>query len=529
LITFFLNSPHRNFIIHEFPDNIRQVKIFVEHFAAPKKFYYFDFTKDQVENHIKDTPKQQRQIILQEYERYVHNRKEILKYFNNKPYFIKIKDDESLDKVWNSILDTIAPEIIACPTLPDDEFSQNYLGKIERERGYVYLDVVSLVQDEIKRGTGLGKELCGSLQSGLNFDQQQIELLRKVLFNNLKKTKFILGGYPSTFGALEYFQLTCCPVKNVIAFAHKPLSLKGENLFAHYHAKGKLIKIQNDHLDQFDSYVNNRCRYGFILGPEAAGRPTIATYLKNKYATQLVDYNATVELLKVKLSTEDNPVEDVPFPEIVKHFKTEIESKDRSHNILFEGWPYEKDQLEAFVKGVGAPTYVFWLDATEENLAKRFAIENKVDQIDEADQEKINEEIGKTKQLIQVFHDSINEGNNIHLFDIKVGISTESTLKDINNIIYKKVFVLRNVSNKVTGTELRDHIINLCVNYNVTFIDVADLVNENISSESENSKKLQSQAIMTDFQLQHIAPSFFTPTLITDLIQRYLLAHPSNK
>jgi len=529
LITFFLNNYQRNFILHDFPENIRQVKIFVEHFAAPKKFYYFDFTKDQVENHIKDKPKQQRQVILQEYERYVQNRKEILKYFNNKPYFIKIKDDENVDKVWNSVVESIAPEIIACPTLPDDDFSHNYLAKIERQRGYVYLDVVSLIQDEIKRGTELGKELNSALQTGENVGQPQIELLRKVMFNNLRRTKFILGGYPESFGYLDYFELTCCKIKNVIAFTHKPLALKGENLYAHYHAKGKLIKIQSDHLDQFDSYVKNRCRYGFIVGPEAAGRPTITTYLKNKYATQLVNYEQTIELLKVKLSTEDNQVEEVPFPEIIKHFKAEIDSRDRSHNILFEGWPYEKEQLEAFVKEVGAPTYVFWLDATEENLAKRIAIENKVDEIDESDREKINEELTKTKQLIQVFQDSIADGNNIHLFDIKVGISTESTLKDINNIIYKKVFVFRNVSSKTTGPELRDHVINLCVNNNVTFIDVADLVNENFAETNDLSKKLQSQAIMTDFSSQFTAPSFFTPTLITDLIQKYLLAHPSNK
>jgi UMP-CMP kinase len=158
LISFFSTHPQRNFIIHGFPENIRQVKIFVEHFAAPKKFYYFDYTRDQVENHYKNLPKPQRQTLLQEYERYLQNRKDILKFFNNKSYFITIHEDESPERLWNSLLDTIAPEVVALPALPDDDFSQQYISRVVNERGYVFLDIVALVQDEIKRGTELGKK-----------------------------------------------------------------------------------------------------------------------------------------------------------------------------------------------------------------------------------------------------------------------------------------------------------------------------------------------------------------------------------
>jgi len=529
LITFFSTHPQRNFIVHGFPENIRQVKIFVEHFSAPKKFYYFDFTRDQVENHIKNFTKPQRQALLQEYERYVQNRKDILKYFNNKPYFITIHEDESPERLWNSLLETIAPEVIALPALPDDEFSQQYITRIQNERGYVYLDIVALVQDEIKRGTELGKRLSATMQSGHNFDENQVALIKRIFFNDLSKRKFILGGFPNTFAALEFFEQNCCKIRHLIAFTHKPLNLQGKNLYAQYHTNGRLIKINDNHLDQFDSYVQNRCRYGFIVGPELAGRPAIATYLKNRYVTQVIDYNAVNELLKVRLSTEDNQVEEVPFPELVKYFKEEIASRDRSHNILFDGWPFEKEQLTAFLKSVGAPNYVFWLDATDETLGKRYMAENKVDAVEEADQEKINEELAKTKQFIQAFQECIHEGNNIHLFDIKVGVSTQSTLRDINSIVYKKVFAFKNSSRKVTDADLRAFIINSCINNNVTFIDVADLVNQSATTTDENSKKLQAQAIMTQNALQNLAPSIFTPTLVTDLIAKSLQSHPATK
>lgn len=525
LVAFLRDSYKRNFILHNFPENIRQVKIFVDHFAAPKRFFYFDFTRDQVENHIKDRPKQQRQAVLQEYDNYVKNRKEILKYFNNKPYFIRIHENETQAKVWESLVQSIAPEVIVCPQVPKDEFSEGYIRRIQQERGYVYLDVLSLVEDEKKRGTEQGRKLG----SGQNLTEEQVNLIKVVLFADPNKKKFILGGFPDNIPALEYFENNCCQVRNVIAFTHTPLQLNGRNIYAHYHAQGKLIRIFSDHLDQFDKFVQKRCKYGFLIGPDLAGRPAIATYLKTKYVTQVVDYNATTELLKVRLSTEENQVEEVPFPELVKYFKEEIATRPHTQNILFDNWPFEKDQLAQFIKSVGTPNYVFYLNANEEILGKRYMIENKAEQVDEGDQEKINEELGKAKQFVQVFSDSIAEGNNIDFFDIKVGISTESTLKDVNNIIYKKVFVFQHYSTLNFGLNLKDFMVNACISNNVTFIDVAALVKEHLSSNDELGKKLQAQATMIQGGLDNVTPSQFTPALVTELIAKTIQTNPSTK
>jgi adenylate kinase family enzyme len=367
------------------------------------------------------------------------------------------------------------------------------------------------------------------LQSGHNFDENQVALIKRIFFNDLSKRKFILGGFPNTFAALEFFEQNCCNIRHLIAFTHKPLDLQGRNLYAQYHTQGRLIKINYHHLEQFDSYVTNRCRYGFLVGPELAGRPAVAAYLKNRYVTQVIDYNAVNELLKVRLSTEDNQVEEVPFPELVKYFKEEIASRDRSHNILFDGWPFEKEQLTAFLRSVGAPNYVFWLDATDETLGKRYMAANQAEAVDEGEQEKINEELAKTKQFIQAFNDCIHEGNNIHLFDIKVGVSHQTTVKEINGIIYKKVFAFKNSSNQVNASDLRSFVVNACINNDVTFIDVADLVNQSATATDENSKKLHAQAVMTNNTLQSLAPSIFTPTLVTDLIAKSLQNHPATK
>ena len=60
-------------------------------------------------------------------------------------------------------------------------------------------------------------------------------------------------------------------------------------------------------------------------------------------------------------------------------------------------------------------------------------------------------------------------------------------------------------------------------------VRVADLVNQSATATDENSQKLQAQAIMTQHTLQSLAPSIFTPTLVTDLIAKSLQSHPATK
>lgn len=520
LITYLRDHHLRNFVLHGFPENIRQVKVFVEHFAAPKKFYYFDFTKDQVENNIKNRTKQQRQDILQEYDVYVKNRKDILPYFSKKPYFVRIQDSDIKEKIWQNLVEVVSPEVISCPIIPDDELSLGFIKRLERERGYTYVDFNELVRDEVRRGLDLAK----GLQSGSS--SATIALLKKALYTDISRKRFIIGGFPNSVAELNEFEAECCRVRHVLVFVNNEVELRGD-IFGHYHTQGKLIKVRGNNIDQFDDFVQERCKYGFLIGTELAGRPIVANYLKSKFATQLIDFNQVTEFLKVKLATEDNPDVEVKFSDILTYFKEEIASKDRSHNILFDGWPFERDQLISFIKGVGIPNYVFYLNSSEDNLSKRWIVENKAEAVDEGELEKIKEDLGKVKALISAVQEVIAEGNNINLFDIAVEISNESTLNKVNKIIYKKVLVFRNLSQQGNRAEVKQNIVNACINNHVTFIDVAQLVNERIALNDDLGKKLQAQAKMSG--ASSVEPSFFTPVIITDLIAKSLETQPFTK
>ena len=529
LVAYLRDNPLKNFILHGFPENIRQVKIFVEHFAVPRQFYYFDFTKDQVENHIKDRTRQQRQAVLQEYDNYVKNRKDILNYFSNRPYFIKIQEGETSEKTWSSLLSHIAPEVIVLPNLPEFSVSVEAIDRICQNRDYVYVNMVGLVEDEMKRGTGYGKKLSQSLQNGSGFDDAQIELAKRALFNDPNRNKFILGGFPNSVNSIELFTKDVVPVKNAIVFAATEAVIAATDIYAYFQAQGKLININDNALDQFDSYVDNRCRYGFLVGAESAGRVDVANYLDKRYARVINFPKLQEELIKL-YSTEENPLEELPFDKLIEYFEGKIKrNNDRSENILFDGWVYDKDQLAKFIDKVGAPNYVFWLDATEEVLGERWKVANKAEQVDEGEVEKINEEVGKTKQQVQVFQEAIQRGNNIQLYDIKVEPSAESTLRNINSIVYRRVFIFRNHSKKLSDAQLKNTMVNACIINGVPFIDVADLIKEQASSNDDLAQKLRAQALMTETGLNNLSSSVIAPPIVTDLITKRLQSLPPSK
>ena len=80
-----------------------------------------------------------------------------------------------------------------------------------------------------------------------------------------------------------------------------------------YYSQGKYIHIDREALDIVDLYITERANFGFILGPTSGGKSTLAKYIAEKFQYTLIEWEPLFEMLKVKLGTEDSPLEEVTF------------------------------------------------------------------------------------------------------------------------------------------------------------------------------------------------------------------------
>jgi len=69
---------------------------------------------------------------------------------------------------------------------------------------------------------------------------------------------------------------------------------------------GKLITIDRLALDILDTYITKRAKYGFVVGPSAGGKTTIAKFVAQSFGYELVEWEPTFEVMAQKLSTEEN-------------------------------------------------------------------------------------------------------------------------------------------------------------------------------------------------------------------------------
>jgi len=536
----------RNFVINHFPENIKQARIFVESFAAPRIFYYFDASKDQVEANLKNETKQVRSKILDEYDAYVKTRKDVLKYFKDRPYFVRVPGGRPIEKMWETVQEHISPQLITLPQLPDDDFSKAYIQKLERERGYEYLNVPNLIKDEISRGTDIGKALAQYKDNPDLRIEHTVNLLKKVLFRDILRKKFILGGFPENLAQLGYFQQHCYKIPHALAFTHNgPIQVKGENILSYYNAKGKLIKIDGEYIDLFDQYMENKCRWGFVIGSVPEKNTAVAQILAGKWATKLISWPALEEELKGKFTNEEgDPIDEPSFEQICQYFKQEIASHTRASNFLFDGFPTDKEgySFEKFVQALGNPTYCISVNIPKEVQIQKYKEENGLtggggEEEEEEVPVDVIEEIDAKYKLVedqlQIFKDLIAKGVNCQIFNVDGNLPQPELVKYLNNIIYKKVILFRAVNQEAQVVDIKNHMMNFCLANNVTFVDVSDLIEDHLVRETPLGKQLATQLEMRTLTslepIENGNPSNYTPDLISDVIQDFLFSHPSNK
>ena len=550
LIAFLRDHHKRNFIIDSFPETLRQAKIFFEHFTTPLHIFYLDAKRDEVETNIFTyTPnKKTRQLRLAEYESFIKERKNLLPYLKEKPFFTRVAyTGKTIENLHSELVDKLAPQVIALhEPFGSKDFVETYCKKLEQERGFTLIDLRALLTMEMKRGTEIGNKILVKANAG-NPEQAHelpplsqipelvVEYLRYVLFADPHRKNFLIRGFFETNEEFELFEQSVCKVNFIMTNPAGDLRLPAQNTpLARYHVQGRVIRVEGEYLDTVDDYTSSSGKYGFIIGPQWSGKTTLSKYLMGTYANTTIEWEKFGEELKKKLTPpEGDAPEEIPIDEVNKEIAERVKNLKKSDVCLLDGLPvangqlYNIEQLKKFLSVVGPPKFIFYLKVDIEAMENRYKLKNETTEVPEEVIEELQGKITEAEQIIAVFQELIEQqklSTNIYLIDV---CGSESKAKnDIDRIAYRRVILFRRDLSSDIGIDLVDWLYTYGAQTDLTIVDVPRLIQTHLEAKDALGKRIEAQLQMLEEYTSAINPSNFMPGLILDIIQNFLASCP---
>ena len=277
LIQYCDTVPHMCIVVDSFFTDFEQTKVFFTHFVEPQLVFYLSAPKDDVMENIHKyySSERDRTYQRQQYEEFIKQRDLILAYLQNKPFFRPIDASQHISQIILNCLEVMRPLTLVAFEHHNKELAAIYYDKLEKQRGFIHCDMSQLVDDEVQRGTKLGKSIQPFLDSGKPIPpKHQTQLVAKVMFNEPDNKKFIFSNFPEKQTDFSTFESELYPIDYLVSFEteNQPHRFNPQyNPQLSYFSIGKEIVIDRDALDILDSYITQRSKFGFISGPQFGG------------------------------------------------------------------------------------------------------------------------------------------------------------------------------------------------------------------------------------------------------------------
>lgn len=539
LMEFLSEASEGSFIIDGFFESRKQAKVFVESFQKPNLVFYFEATKDYVDERLRLGDKDKVSENEKAYSGYLKNRKELVELFKKDSSFIKlvVDNDKPAFSYYDRIInDYLAPEVYMGIYEENEALFRDYIVRLEEERGFVHLPLNLLLKQEAERRTELGLEI-------LNYNiievplECKIKLIRKILFSQPKSLKFIITDYPNSFDDYQTFENDCREISGVITFAGEaqtvPFICSNGPFFTpqtYYHTLGRHMVIDRPNLALFDHYTSKKNSYYLVLSSPFFERTTITKHIVEKFGFQLIEWEETLTKLKEKLGGDDGPVEEVPFSGVLKHFQEVfLTMKGKAQTLILDGFPFPLDNLQAFIKALGAPKAIVNLELNKEGLLKAYKLNKGMEIETEVPEEEL-EEMYKAKERIDVFSDEMQkiaeEGFGIDFFRINANISLSSIKNSVESLFFKRVYLICHSLPIYDEGQFDEKFLqtfaNIACKSQISFVDVRALIRKEYREEGPLFERLNSQFSMRWTEKRYDFASNYSLPLIMELIKKHL-------
>jgi len=536
LMAFFEGSKEENFIIDGFFESLKQAKIFVENFLKPKQVFYFETTKDYVDEKLLLVNSKEKEKA---YKEFVGNRKELVDFFKRDPSFVTftVNMQAPIAGFYTKIVNQyLAPEVYFAIYEDNTSLFTSYVEALEKERGFIHLPLPQLLKREAERKTELGLEIAKYDISEVPLDFQ-IALLRKILFRQQKRFRYLITGFPNDFDSYRYFEETCREISFVITFEaegqHIPFYCSSNPLFTpqtYYHTIGKHMIIDRNSLALFDHYTQKKNAYYLTIAPPYFERTVISKHLSEKFGLGFIEWEETLTKLKEKLGGDDGPVDELNFGQILKHFQDVFKVlQAKGTALVFDGFPYTLPDLELFIKTIGAPKGILSMEMSKESIIRAYRV-NKGIELDAEIPEEEMEEINKGKEKHETFALALEkiaeEGFGTNYYKINANISMSTIKNSVENLFFKRVYLVSHsfpiYDEGLLDDKFMQIFANIAARNQCIFIDVRALIRKEFKEEGPLFEKLNSQYLMRWTEKPIDFPSNYTPELIMELVKKHL-------
>jgi len=297
---------------------------------------------------------------------------------------------------------------------------------------------------------------------------------------------------------------------------YKNLSLTPES---YMFTQGRLIQVTQKDIKFLELYTRPQANYGIVVGSTLSDAETLLTKaLNEKRSFSILDFEKINAYLKEKLGGEDGPLDEVPFDKLLAHLRSVIASS--SGTQLISNWPVTLPQLKSLVAEVGEPLFVLNLNVSRENLVLNYRKKGEMDkeaELTEEDNEKINTVLISNEASRAHFQEEASKSFYTSSYNLDCNEKPEKFLPAILNL-----FQLRVVACNITFENNRNFyyniLANICTSRNIIFMDVHQLIDNELSSNGPLAEKLRSEYVMRRTSLPQNFPSNYSSALVISLI-----------
>lgn len=216
-------EPRTRVIIDDFPGNLKQAKFFMRNCIEPIKLISLVCNYDICQKRNLGLGEKHPEFLnivdlFNQIKEYHQSYANIIKYFREKKLLLEINSEGSLEDTTALSIDLIAPELImlkeAGTELPD--VKEAFLDDMVKKRGFMILDVASLIMAETDRLTKLGSEMVVYISQGKFVPTSLIiSMLRNIIYSGGMENKFLLIGFPESVDQARLFETQCCKIKRM--------------------------------------------------------------------------------------------------------------------------------------------------------------------------------------------------------------------------------------------------------------------------------------------------------------------------
>ena len=337
-------------IVDGFPQNSNQAKLFTGLIGLPNKAIYLDCSRDACQErqlvHGKKAEDYIPSITLSQlYTQSIQTSGELCNYYSNLlgSNFSKI-DSTDIKKIQKEAFKLIEPEVI----LVRGNIRPCIL-LYHQAKGFKIINAVHLIELwRNARGLSLQEN-----QTNLHDDPELIDILKELIYSGTAIYKFLIYNFAlSNLNLITDFQNKICKISKVFQL-YSSSEVPFDNVASFFYPRNVFYLINSSDLtykrvllDQdvksIEEKIQSQCpakysSFVFLLGATLTGKTKAANVLIES-GMRTLDFSAIIEDTKQRLSTEEEPVEELTFSEIIEGIKVEA-AKNPQQNIVIDGIP----------------------------------------------------------------------------------------------------------------------------------------------------------------------------------------------